>query len=430
MNLTRRTFLSALGISGLAVTGCGSSNAASAGTSPIPSSSSISGTVTFWHAYSSDSPEVRTLTTVVIPKFESMHPGVTIKQVPMPYDSLHQKLVTSAAGAQLPDLVRSDIIWVPELADLDVLEPLDQVLEDFDSLKSQVFPGPLATNKWKDHYYGLPLDTNTRVMLYNEDSLSKLGASKAPASLDDLRTLGAKSASTGVYAYADGGTGGWNILPLIWSNGGDITDAGITTSKGYINGPKSVQVVQMLADLFKEKAIPDLMIGSKGALQTSDGVAKGKYATTLDGPWMYPIWQAQYPKFHPGAGQVPAGPGGSISVVGGEDIVLTKDSQNKTAAAAFLRYLLSEEAQLAMAKVGQMPVLSSLGSKLADIQPYYATFAEQLKTAKPRTPTPAWSKIDTILGNQVQAAVKGSQPVQAALDAAATQIDAALGQYQ
>src|SRR5687767_4776011 len=73
----------------------------------------VSGTVSFWHAYSADSPEVQTLEDVLIPRFEELHPDVDVESVPVPYDELHQKLVTAVAGGQLPDLVRSDIIWVP-----------------------------------------------------------------------------------------------------------------------------------------------------------------------------------------------------------------------------------------------------------------------------------------------------------------------------
>src|SRR5690606_21109501 len=103
---------------------------------------------------------------------------VKVKAVAVPYDDLHQKLVTAVAGDQLPDLVRADIGWVPELANLGVLVPLDTEMPDFQSLADKTYPGSLATNKWKDHYYGLPLDTNTRVMLYNSDALAAAGISK------------------------------------------------------------------------------------------------------------------------------------------------------------------------------------------------------------------------------------------------------------
>ncbi len=124
-------------------------------------------TITFWDAYSTGGAEVQHLEKVIIPAFEKSHPGIVVKDMTIPYDSLHQKLVTAVAGGQLPDLVRSDIIWVPELANLGVLAPLDQDLPDFKCLSARVFPGPLATNYWKGHYYGLPLDTNTRIWVYN-----------------------------------------------------------------------------------------------------------------------------------------------------------------------------------------------------------------------------------------------------------------------
>jgi len=55
---------------------------------------------------SSDGPEVKRLDKVIIPQFQKTHPGIVVKDVPIPYDSLHQKLVTGVAGGQLPDLVR------------------------------------------------------------------------------------------------------------------------------------------------------------------------------------------------------------------------------------------------------------------------------------------------------------------------------------
>src|SRR4051794_14795826 len=85
---------------------------AACGTSPkVDNSDSrrLEGTITFWHAYSADSTEAKTLREIVIPKFEAEHPGTEVKDVAIPYDQLHQKLITSAAGGDLPDVLRSDI---------------------------------------------------------------------------------------------------------------------------------------------------------------------------------------------------------------------------------------------------------------------------------------------------------------------------------
>src|SRR5207245_5209701 len=137
----------------------------------------------------------------------------------------------------------------------------------------------------------------------------------------------------------------------------------------------------------------------------------------------FPIFQKSYPSFHLQTGLVPAGPGGSVSVVGGEDIVVTQSSKHKAAAEEFVRYMLSPYAQTQMAHAGQMPIRADVSTRLLKINSYYSIFVRQLKTARPRTPSPNWPKIDTVLANAVASALKGSESTQQALTDAAKQID-------
>jgi multiple sugar transport system substrate-binding protein len=421
--LSRRRLLAT---AALAVTTTMALAACSGDEKPVSDGGQLSGTITFWHAYGADSQEVKTLTDVIIPGFQAKHPGTTVKAVALPYDQMHQKIITAAAGAELPDVMRSDIIWVPELAKLGLLEPLDSAMSDFNTYADQVFPGALATNKYKGQYYGLPLDTNTRVQMYSAAALSAAGVSTSPKTFDDLRALGTKLAGKDVFAFADNGLSGWNVLPWIWSAGGDITDANYTKATGFLNGAASVSGIQLLFDLYKEQQMPGIVLGGTGGVPTSDGLATGKYATILDGPWMYPIFASSHPDFKLQVGPVPAGAGGSVSVVGGEDTVVLRQSKNKALALEFTRYLLSQEAQLAFAKIGQMSVLRDLDQ--VSVNATYAPFVEQLKTAKPRPPVSTWPKIDDLLQKHLQEAFKGDTTVQKALDQAAGEIDALLAQ--
>jgi multiple sugar transport system substrate-binding protein len=382
--------------------------------------------IKYWHAYSDDSPELKTLEDKVIPAFEAAHPGIKVESVPYPYDQLHQKLLTATAGGTLPCVVRSDIIWVPELAKLGTLAPLSDQMSDFDQIAAKTYDGPLATTEYDGKHYGLPLDTNTRVLMYNQATLEKAGMTKPPATFDDMRKLADGLKGTGDYAFADNDTAGWNLLPWIWSAGGEMTNADMTKATGYLNSPESVAGVQLLVDLYKEDQIPDLITGAQGGTETSVGLPKGDYATMLDGPWMFPIFESQNPDFELRTAPVPAGPGGSISVVGGEDVVMTNSCPSKSQAEEFIRFLLGDEAQKDMAETGQMPVLSGLGSQLTDIKPYYGVFAKQLETARPRLPHPEYPKIEEILKTEVQKAFTGDTTVQEALDSAAEQIDSIL----
>lgn len=417
--------IAALGATAL-LAACSSGGTTTGGS---PASGGASGQkveVTFWHAYGTDGPEVKALTTDVIPAFEKAHPDITVKAVAFPYDQLQQKLLTSAAGGTLPCLVRSDIIWVPQLAKLGAIVNLEDTMKDFSSLAATTYPGALDTNLYNGKHYGLPLDTNTRVLMYNDATLKKAGVANPPKTFDELRALAAKLKGTGDFAFADNGTSGWNLFPWIWSAGGDVTDKDQKTATGYLNSAKSVAGIQLLVDLYKEGQLPKIVLGGKGGVETSVGLPGGKYASILDGPWMFPIFAKQNPTFALKTAPVPDGGGGSVSVVGGEDIVMTSSCPNQEQAQEFIRYALGKDAQLAMAKAGQMPVLKDLGSELTSIQPYYGVFAQQLQTAKPRLPNANYTKIESVISTEVQKAFQGQQTVQQALDAAATQVDGLL----
>lgn len=385
-------------------------------------------TITFWHAYAENpaAPEMQRLTKIVIPRFEKLNPGIKVQQIPFSYGNLQQKLTTSAAGGTLPDLIRSDLAWVPQYAKLGVFAPLNKVMPDFKNFANAMFPGPLATNYYKGNYYGLPLDTNTRVLMYNREALSAAGISSPPQTFADLRAAASTLKAKGIYLFADGGTGGWNVLPWIWSGGGNLTNQSYTKATGFLNSARSVAAVQLLVDLYKQGAVPSLILGDQGAVGTENGLADGKYATILDGPWMLPIFAKAHPGFKVATAPVPAGPGGSVSVVGGEDIVLTQASKNKAAALRFLRFMISPWAQTQMTRAGQMPVRKDVSKNLVKINAGFAIFAKQLETARPRTPHPNWPKIDSLLGAAVASAIKGDRSTQAALDDAASQIDALL----
>jgi len=124
--------------------------------------------ISFWHTYNEDGAENDTLVNTLIPAFEAEHPNIKVNAISVPYDSFRKKLLAALVAGTAPDLIRSDIIWVPELAEMGALAALDAVMPDFSEYKDMVFAGPLSTNFWKDHYYGLPLDTNTKVWLYND----------------------------------------------------------------------------------------------------------------------------------------------------------------------------------------------------------------------------------------------------------------------
>jgi multiple sugar transport system substrate-binding protein len=386
-------------------------------------------TITFWHTYNEDGPENTTLVETLIPMFEEAHPDIQVESVPYPYDGFRQALLTAAAGGEGPDLVRLDIIWSPEFAEQGILAQLDTVMPDFQDYADAVFPGPLSTNAYEGHYYGLPLDTNTRIFIYNAAVYEAAGIDGPPATIDDLRAQceAVAALGEGSFVFSDGGTSGWNLLPWIWSFGGDITDPDITTASGYVNGEQSVAALQFLYDMISSGCFSDGYLGS--GIDTWAGYFGGTIASMLEGPWLYPIAESQYPDFEISASLLPAGDGGSISVVGGENVVLMASSDQQEAALEFLRFTQSPEYQLEMSTVGQLTVLSALlEDEYFTEHPYYPIFLEQLQTARARTPHPRYTEIEEVLSDTAELILRGEVTAQEGLDAAAEEIDSILAE--
>jgi multiple sugar transport system substrate-binding protein len=376
-------------------------------------------TITFWHGY--NELETATLDEEVIPAFEAAYPNIIVEALNVPYDQFRRKLLTAIAGGTAPDLIRADIIWVPEFAYMGALAPLDEIMPDFEEYKDIVFTGPLSTNFLNGHYYGLPLDTNTRVLVYNVDMFAEAGVEAPPATMEEFEEVCEKIKTLGddKYCFADGGTYAWAVNPWIWSFGGAVTDPAITTASGYLDGAESKAAYEFIKGLVDKGYMHPGILG--GGVDTWGGFGNDEIAMILEGPWFPPFYggEAEYD-----FALMPAGPGGHISVVGGEDIVMFQQSAHKEAALEFIRWMLSEETQLKMSEVGQMPVIAEIMETDAmQEHEFFGIFLEQLKTAKARTPHPNWSKIEETYTLAGGVFFLGEQSFEEALGGAATAID-------
>ncbi len=411
-------------IASLVLVGLVSSAWVSAPVGATSANASIHGTISFWNAYTPTglpTNQNAVLTKKIIPAFEKAYPGVKVHALNYPYNGLEQKVFAQMPLGSGPDVLRSDIIWVPQLAKLKVLVPLDKT-SWFKSYAKTVFQGTLKTNYYKGHYYGMSLDTNTRVLISNNSLLKKIKVSGPPKTVSQFLSDCAKikKLGHGRFCYAEGGTGSWNVNPWIWSFGGAITNAGFTKSTGYLNDKKSVASIQMLVNLYKKGEMTPTILGS--GIGTTDCLGKNLCGFIIDGPWMPPILQGSYPKLKYKFSLMPAGAGGSRSVTGGEDIVVSKFSKNKPAAEAFVRWMLSRNSQRLMGNIGEMSVLKSLAG--CKCQPsYYKVFSKQLQTAKPRTVSPNEAEVDNAISNAVGASLRGEGSVKSNLTTAAKLID-------
>jgi len=99
--------------------------------------------ITFWHTYSTNSGEYKLLTEKIIPEFERLHPNIRVVETQVNYDDMRQRLIVSTATGELADVIRMDIIWVPQFGDIEVLLPLNKRLSRRSSTPSRTSSFPV-----------------------------------------------------------------------------------------------------------------------------------------------------------------------------------------------------------------------------------------------------------------------------------------------
>jgi multiple sugar transport system substrate-binding protein len=421
----RWSALAGVGVLGVVgtLTACGSS-----GTTATTSSGKV--TIQFWSAYNTTDAEASTMANVVIPAFEKQNPGIKVNSVIFPYAQLLQKFISAAAAGDPPSLMRSDIAWVPQLANQGVLLNVS-TLPWYSTVASEALAGPLSTTKWQGKPYALPLDTNTQALFWNKADFRAAGISSPPATMSqlyaDARKLTVKSKQQ--YGLGVDGTDIWNVAPYIWSDGGGFSNAGYTSAAPMASSDTAAAVAQLIS-MLKAGEIGSDFKGGAGAISGETGFPKGEYAMYLDGPWAVPTYAALKPPVDYGIAPVPTGSAGSISTVGGEDLVIPKNAPDLTATEKFAKFLESPFSQLAMAKVGQMSALATVGTQEVAATPYFATFVEQLKTAEARPVSPGYSQLDTDFSNALAEIQAGKTGISTGLSAAASQATSALSSGQ
>lgn len=379
-------------------------------------------TLEFWHTYSDT--EEKIFNEQVIPLFEKQYPNIKIQSTRMPYEGLKQQVIAGAAGDAAPDLMRMDIIWVPEFAKLGALMPVSDK-DGFNELKPQLYEGPLATNIYDGKYYGLPLNTNTKVAIYNKELLAQAGLTEAPKTFDELIEASRTLKADGKYGIGIGGTSAWGLLPYFWTLGGSVTDENYTTATGYINSPESIAALEKIIELNNEGLVAPSIIG--GEPGTWDGI-KSDYLMIDDGPWFYSILGEEALNLTVSS-TLPAGDGGSTSVVGGENVVIFNSTKHPEEAWTFMQFLMTEEPQKLMAQTGLIPTnINAANSEEVLSVPFIKSYIEQLETAKPRTPHPSWGRIEESINLAFEKAVRGEVSAKEALDTAAQEIDSFLQQ--
>jgi len=339
--------------------------------------------------------------------------GATISREAVPGATLIQKVLQQASSKTLPDLLMLDNPDLQQIAQTGALMPLDTFGINADGFAK----GVVDASTYQGKLYGLQPVTNTIGLFYNKDILAKAGVTP-PTTWDELKTAAKKLTSGSQYGLAFSAPanyeGTWQFLPFMWSNGGD--EKNIAT-------PQTAQALQLWVDLMTAGSV------SKSALNwtqadVNDQFRAGKAAMMVNGPWQFPVLDADT-ALHYAVVQIPAPAAGRpiVAPLGGETWTVpqtgNKDKQAK--AAKVVACLNSDESQINLAKQNQtIPTKTALLASFSSSNPNVKGFADQIPTARSRTGELGadWPKAATKIYTAFQSALTGQADPAKALEQA------------
>jgi multiple sugar transport system substrate-binding protein len=146
-------------------------------------------------------------------------------------------------------------------------------------------------------------------------------------------------------------------------------------------------------------------------------------ALMVNGPWQIPVIQDESPDLKWEVSTLPEESQGA-SVLGGENLAITKASKNVDAAWEFLVWSQEPDNLLRYNTIaGKIPSRTDVAdNERWTGDPALKVFTEQLQVAKPRAYGPKYPEISAAVQEMLQAALTGSAEVDEAITTAAGKI--------
>jgi multiple sugar transport system substrate-binding protein len=334
----------------------------------------------------------------LIAEFERIHPEIRVEVQQLPFTAAHEKLLTAFVGDATPDLAQLGNTWLPELAELAALAPLDDQVASTSVVRpADYFPGLWDTNRVGGVLYGVPWYVDTRLLFYRRDLLAEAGIEAPPASwpawLEAMRAIKAR-VGPGRFAI---------LLPLneyeqlltlalqqddaLLRDGdrwGNFRSAGFRRALGFY------------LDVFAEQLAP--VVTNVQVPNAWDELGRGYYSFLVHGPWSIGEFKRRLPAAQQASWGTmplpgPAGPGAAIA--GGCSLVVFRRSAHPREAWQLIEYLSQPDVQRRFYRLtGDLPPRrAAWGEPPLAGDPYVAAFHDQLERVRRTPPVPEWERI-------------------------------------
>ena len=304
----------------------------------------ISGEVRLSGGRSSDAEEA--LLEETLAAFSEAYPDIEVTYEPIP-EGYAENMIGQFSAGDPPDLfyVGATGEAAPWIED-GLLEPLDGYIEGNPEIGIDSFyPALLAPFQADGSTYGLPKDASPLALFYNPDMLDAAGV-EVPTNWDELSAAAEALTSGDVTGLCLGAEiQRWGAF--IYQNGGAIYNEDMTEMT--LDSPETVEALDYLLGLHESGSMQTP--AEIGATWCGEAFGTGQAAMTMEGNWLVPAMENDFPDIPFEMAELPAGeqPGNLAFTVA---YSIGVDSANKDQAWVLLQYLAGQEGMAQWTSLG------------------------------------------------------------------------------
>ncbi|MDO5535290.1 MAG: sugar ABC transporter substrate-binding protein [Propionibacteriaceae bacterium] len=392
-------------------------------TAAQPAPADLTGSVTMWYPPIGGDIE-RAYWDGMIEKFNAEYPNVDVNVEIIPWDSRGERLQTAIAGRQTPDVTYALPADIFSWSANGLLTEVDDVIaEDRDKF----LPNAIDTMSTDGKLYGVPILVGLTSTVHVKPVWDDMGVAEAdyPKTWDEVREWAPKLKEKGYYVTqydaAPTMTLNGSFYPLLWSAGGTVLNEEGT--EATLNGPEGLKALEFAKWLVDNEYTPKDALTQALPVETSPIAAKKVamlFARSTASLVQHGLSMDELVIARPLADAKPASYG---NVAG---YVVFKSAEHPEAAKAWIDFISDpEELREFLPERKQHSARSDITDLFPEGSPD-AVLAQYLDDGVTEPRSPKATEIMNLIKPHVQSALLGQTEPQAALDAAAQDIDAAL----
>jgi multiple sugar transport system substrate-binding protein len=408
LKIGRKISIGLLGLALSVVTACGGSQTSSsnkgntaANTGSSNSAPAKDEKVQLRWAMWTGSPEEKEIWDKLAKKVTEKYPNITVKFETDTFDGYFPKLQAQLASNSAPDIISMQSLRNPTFASKGAFEPLEPYIQKTPDFHAEDFDKTMMSAlSWKGQQMAIPYDLGPYVLYYNKDIFDK---NKVPYPTDNMTWDEFKQKAKAT--TKEGETYGFifrnyidQLVPWIWSNGGDYMNADAT--KSMLQEPAATEAIQFLSDLVHKDKVAAPFTDPGNANWYREQFYAGKIAMYVDGPWNFVNVRSKA-KFNWDIAKMPAGKAGSVSFVNGSGFGISAKSKYKEEAWKAITVILGKEGEDYLASTGRaFPGRKSSGeifAKASDKPQNLKAIYSASEKARPYAVTTNWVEVEKVI---------------------------------